>query len=305
MTLFQAIIIGIIQGLTEFLPISSTAHIRVVPALLGWDDPGAAFTAVIQWGTLLAALIYFWPEIVRMSRAVFDDLFHQKFCKTPDGKLAWMIVLGTIPIVIIGLLFRKAIKTTLRSLYVISAAAIVLAVVLMLAEWYLRWREKHHARLRDIPDLGWWDAFLVGCAQAVALIPGVSRSGSTITAGLFAGMKRDAAARFSFLLSLPAIFAAGVLELYKDREALLGSGNQAINLLVSTVVSGIVGYASIVFLLEYLKKHSTYLFVIYRVVLGLALLGLLASGKLQPMEPGEGDDRPAAVSELHVVKGKS
>lgn len=280
MTYLQAIVLGIIQGLTEFLPISSTAHLRVVPALLNWKDPGAAFTAVIQWGTLLATIIYFWQDIVRLLAAVLDDLRRGRLASTFDSKLAWMIAVGSVPIVACGLLFKKHIETTLRSLYVISAAAIGLAVVLIVAEWLARRRRLAHVKEKELPDVGWGETLLVGCAQAVALIPGASRSGVTITGGLFAGLSRDTAARFSFLLSLPAIFGAGLYELYKERHELLASRADAVNLLLALVVSGVVGYASIAFLLRYLKTHTTHLFIVYRLALGSVLLVLLARGVL-------------------------
>ncbi len=297
MTLFQAIIIGIIQGLTEFLPISSTAHIRIVPDLLGWGDPGAAFTAVIQWGTLVAALIYFRDEIVRFTRAAVRESLSGQCCRSLDSKMAWMIVLGTVPVVVFGLLFKKHIETSLRSLYVISGSMMLLALALAAAEWVVRWRQQMLRPQKQLENLTWWDAILVGCAQAVALIPGASRSGVTITGGLFAGMKRETAARFSFLLSLPAVFGAGVLELYKERHELLASRDDVINLVTATVLSGIVGYATIAFLLDYLKRHTTYVFIFYRLGLGAILLIFLQTGKLQPLpaEPKESSKQEAAI----------
>jgi undecaprenyl-diphosphatase len=305
MTTLQAIIIGIIQGLTEFLPISSTAHIRIVPELLGWEDPGAAFTAVIQWGTLVAAILYFWQDIVSLTRAFLTETFSGKFCQSHEAKLAWMIILGTLPIVVLGLTFKKHIETSLRSLYVISASMVLLAVVLLLAEWLVQWRERWKYKQKSFADLSWWDTLTVGFAQAVALIPGASRSGVTITGGLFVGMKRETAARYSFLLSLPAVFGAGVLELYKERHELLASGAAAWSLVVATVVSGIVGYATIAFLLNYLKRHTTYLFIIYRVALGGLLFALLLTGRVQPLpsSPSEESARTvAAPSELTLTQ---
>jgi undecaprenyl-diphosphatase len=292
MTFFQAVVIGIIQGLTEFLPISSTAHIRIIPALLNWDDPGAAFTAVIQWGTLIAALIYFRQDIVHITRAVVSELMEGKFCQAHESKMGWMIVLGTIPVVICGLAFKKHIETTLRSLYVISITMGGLAMVLWFAEWLVRRRERVLAKQKGMQDLGWGDALLVGLAQTVALIPGASRSGVTITGGLFTGMTRETAARFSFLLSLPAVFGAGVLELYKERHELLASSTHAVNLITATVVSGIVGYAAIAWLIHYLKTHTTYVFIGYRILLGTLLLVLLGMGTLQALPPEE----PSALS---------
>lgn len=282
MTLFQALIIGIIQGLTEFLPISSTAHIRIIPALLHWDDPGAAFTAVIQWGTLVAALLYFRREILHYTRAVLVETLQGKFCQSRDAQMAWMIAVGTIPVVVGGLLFKKHIENTLRSLYVISAAMMGLALVLMAAEELERWRQRTQRKEKNLDQIGWGDSIVIGFWQAVALIPGASRSGVTITGGLFQGLQRETAARFSFLLSLPAVFGAGLFELYKERHELLASQEHVINLVAATFVAGVIGYASIAFLLNYLKKHTTYLFIIYRLAVGGLLLVLLLQGKIEP-----------------------
>lgn len=283
MTLWEALLLGIVQGLTEFLPISSTAHIRIVPALLGWEhDPGAAFTAVIQWGTLLAVLLYFWQDILRLTSGVLGGVLSGKPLGTPEAKQAWMIVVGTIPIVICGVAFKDWIKGPLRSLYVISAALIALALFLVVAERVVEWRTRTGRKLREPGDLGWGDAVLVGLAQAVALVPGSSRSGVTITAGLFAGMTRATAARFSFLLSLPSVFAAGVYELYKERHELLASRADVLNLVVASVAAGIVGYASIAFLLAFLRTRTMYVFIAYRLALGGLLLVLLGKGVLAP-----------------------
>ena len=261
MTLWQAIVLGIVQGVTEFLPISSTAHLRIVPALLGWNDPGAAFTAVIQLGTLVAVLAYFARDIVTIIR---DTL-------TGKSQMGWMIVVGTIPVVVLGLLFKHHIESTLRSLHVIASAMIGLAVVLATAEWLGKKR-------RTMEQVGWLDTIVVGCAQAVALIPGSSRSGCTITGGLFVGLNRETAARFSFLLSLPAVFAAGIFEF---RHALHEPAGNPVALAMATLISAIVGYASIAFLLGYLKKHTTWAFIVYRLALGALLLALLSAGKLE------------------------
>ena len=196
--------------------------------------------------------------------------------------MGWMIAAGTIPIVFFGLLLKDQIETTFRSLYIISASLIVLALILMMAENVMKKRIARGLPLKSLNDISWKDAVLIGVAQAVALIPGSSRSGTTITGGLFLGLDRETAARFSFLLSLPSIFAAGMLELVKERELLFSSDIGATNLIVATVVSGIVGYASIAFLLNYLKSHSTYLFIVYRIVIGIGLLYLLDAGILPP-----------------------
>jgi len=291
MTLWQAIVLGLVQGLTEFLPISSTAHLRIVPAWLGWGDPGAAFTAVTQLGTLAAVLIYFARDIVRIVKGMIGKDGRMEGWK--DGgagtqssnlpvfqssgpPLGWMICAGTVPVVVVGLACKKYIEHHWRSLYIIAAAMIGLALLLALAEWL----ERRRQRLREMNELGWLDAIVVGCFQAVALIPGSSRSGCTIAGGLFLGMKRDTAARFSFLLSLPAVFAAGVLELKELQHANVAGW---MNTIVATVVAFVVGYASIAFLLGYLRRHTTWLFIIYRLLLGALLLAALAAGKLQPL----------------------
>lgn len=280
MTALEAVVLGIVQGLTEFLPISSTAHLRIVPALLGWDDPGAAFTAVIQVGTLLAVLVYFRQDIGFLIAGFVRGLRTGQPFRDPYSRLAWMIIAGTVPIVVWGLLFKKQIETNLRSLYVVSAAMIGLALFLILAEWLLEKRTRAGKKGKDMRDVTWEDALLIGCAQAVALIPGSSRSGVTITAGLFCGLTREAAARFSFLLSLPAVFAAAVLELYHERDALLASHSDVLNLGIATIVSAVVGYASIAFLLRFLRTRSMWPFIIYRLLLGALLLVLLAASVL-------------------------
>src|ERR1051325_5664018 len=215
MTLAQALVYGVVQGFTEYLPISSTAHLRIVPALLGWRDPGAAFTAIIQLGTLGAVLLYFCNDIISISRATCVGFAHGKPFETFEAKLGWMILAGTIPVVAVGAWFKENIENNLRSLYVVSGAMIGLAILLMAAEWVTRERVARGQKFKEMGDLGWVDAIVVGLAQAVALVPGSSRSGVTITGGLFLGMTRDTAARFSFLLSLPSVFAAGGLQRLK------------------------------------------------------------------------------------------
>lgn len=278
MSLLEAIVLGIVQGLTEFLPISSTAHLCVLPQLFGWKDPGAAFTAVIQLGTLVAVLIFFRSDIVRLLKAVCVDVKRFRFGTSHDAKLAWLIAVGTIPIVVCGLAFKEQIKGPLRQIHWIAVAAIAFAVVLMIAELLAARRIRTGEAGRDTDTIGWRDAILVGVFQAFALIPGASRSGVTITAGLFAGLSRSAAARFSFLLSLPSVFAAGVYEFWKDRHEIMASRDDAIALLVASIVSGIVGYASIAFLLSFLKRYSTWVFIVYRLILGTLLLALLGAG---------------------------
>jgi undecaprenyl-diphosphatase len=282
MTLFEATILGIVQGLTEFLPISSTAHLRIVPALAGWSDPGAAFTAIAQLGTLAAVLIYFRKDITVIIQGVVRGIIQGKPLESTEAKMGWMIVAGTIPIVILGLLFKHQIETSLRSLYWISGALIGLALVLSLAEWKMKQRLTKGLPLKTIEKIGWKEALLIGLAQSVALIPGSSRSGVTITGGLFLNLSRETAARFSFLLSLPSVFAAALLELYKTWAVISASTENLTNIVVATLVAGIVGYASIGFLLTYLKKHTTTIFIIYRLIAGTAIFYLLVTGKLQP-----------------------
>jgi undecaprenyl-diphosphatase len=282
MTLFEATILGIVQGLTEFLPISSTAHLRIVPALAGWSDPGAAFTAIAQLGTLAAVLIYFRKDIIVIIQGVVRGIIQGKPLESSEAKMGWMIVAGTIPIVILGLLFKHQIETSLRSLYWISGALIGLALVLSLAEWKIKQRLTKGLPLKTIEKIGWKEALLIGLAQSVALIPGSSRSGVTITGGLFLNLSRETAARFSFLLSLPSVFAAALLELYKTWAVISASTENITNIVVATLVAGIVGYASIGFLLTYLKKHTTTIFIIYRLIAGTAIFYLLVTGKLQP-----------------------
>jgi len=286
MTLWQAIVLGIVQGLTEFLPVSSTAHLRVVPELLGWDDPGAAFTAVIQCGTLLAVLAYFRRDIARIGFAWLDETRRGQFGRSLDGRMGWMMIVATVPIVVCGLAFKDYIERDLRNLYVIAWALIGLSILLVAAELLTRWRLRRGQHLKELDQVSWNDAVLVGTAQAVALVPGVSRSGATITGGLLMGLNRETAARFSFLLSLPAILAAGLYELYKERAVLLASQADILNLVVCTVVSGVVGYAAIAGLLAFLRTRTLYIFVVYRILLGGLLLWLLHAGILKPLQGG-------------------
>ncbi len=278
MSLFEAIVLGIVQGLTEFLPISSTAHLRIVPALAGWEDPGAAFSAIVQIGTLAAVLAYFHRDIIDISKAFINGIRKGKPFETQDSKMAWMIAAGTVPIVVFGLLFKTEIETSLRSLYWISAALIVLALMLTLAEWLMKQRSKKGLPTKSMQQIGWKEALLIGLLQSIALIPGSSRSGVTITGGLFLNLSRETAARFSFLLSLPAVFAAGIYQLYETRDVLMASSSELVNLIAATFFAGVIGYLSIAFLISYLKKHTTSLFILYRIALGVGILGLIAAG---------------------------
>jgi undecaprenyl-diphosphatase len=288
MTEVQAVILGIVQGVTEFLPISSTAHLRIVPVLLGWKDaegnpldPGAAFTAVTQWGTWLATVIYFRHDLARILLAWWRGLVSGRPFADHDSRLAWMIAAATVPIVVLGLSLKKYIKGPFRSNWVIAGALIGLAVLLVVAELVAAWRRKRSTE-KDLEHVGWFEAMFIGFAQAVALVPGASRSGSTITGALFVGLDRPTAARFSFLLSLPAIFGAGLYSLYKDWDELTASRSDAVNLILATVVAGVVGYASIALLIRYLKTYNTAVFIVYRIALGVALLVMLWRGVIAP-----------------------
>lgn len=267
MNLFEAAVLGVVQGLTEFLPISSSGHLRIVPALFGWDDPGAAFTAVIQLGTMAAVLAYFWRDIGRIATTWARSLVRPELRGELDARMGWYIGLGTIPIGLAGVAFEHQIEGGARNLWLIGSALIVLGFVLLLAERMgSRRRELRSAHLRD--------AILVGIAQALALIPGVSRSGATITAGMFLGFNREAAARFSFLLSIPAVVLSGLYEMGD-----IGKGGVDVGpTIVATVLAFVSGYASIAWLLGFLTTHTMKGFVVYRVALGALVLSLVATG---------------------------
>ena len=282
MSVLEAIILGIVQGLTEFLPISSTGHLTLAGKfmnLISEDHPEqwTAFIAVIQLGTMLAVLVYFWKDLINIIR----DFVHDNILKPVkyseqkiNSKLGWLIIIGTIPVVVIGLTFKDAIEGALtKNLYVISGSLIVLALILALAEKVAKFR-------KDVDNITIFDSIIIGIAQAISLIPGSSRSGTTITAGLFVGLKREAAARFSFLLSVPAVLASGALQLYEALKFI--DQSMAVNIIVATIVSGISGYIAIDFLLKYLRKNSTFIFIYYRIALGIFILILLFNNIIQP-----------------------
>ena len=273
MDLFQAIVLGIVQGLTEFLPISSSGHLRVVPAFAGWKDPGAAFTAVIQLGTMAAVVLYFRRDLVRIAGAWLASLRDRSRRGELDVRLGWYLILGTVPIVVFGFAFSHQIENSVRDLYLIGTTLIVLGLLLLLAESVSR-------RERDLSSITRRDAIVIGFAQALALIPGVSRSGATITAGLCLGMDRVAAARFAFLLSIPAVVLSGAYEL---RDVVDGSAEGAVGIgptAVATLLAFISGYLSIAFLLKFLTTHTTAVFVAYRIALGAAVLVLAGTGTI-------------------------
>jgi undecaprenyl-diphosphatase len=266
----QAIILGISQGLTEFLPISSTAHTLIVSRLLGWPDPGAAFTAVSQVGTEMAVVIYFRNDIARIMKAWFASLIKVEQRSNPDAKMGWYVIIGTIPIGVVGLAFRSSIETTARNLWLVAGSLIVMGVLLGLADRFAR-----HTKTEV--DLNTKNAVLFGLGQALALIPGVSRSGATITAGLAMGFRRDVAARYSFLLAIPAVFASAALTAGDI------ASDDFVNwpaTIVATLVAFVVGYFVIAGLMRYLQTRTFMPFVIYRIGLGSLLLVLLATGVL-------------------------
>jgi undecaprenyl-diphosphatase len=266
----HAIVLGIVQGLTEFLPISSTAHLRIVPAFLGWPDPGAAFTAVVQLGTMAAVLLYFRADLWRIARTWFASLRQPELRGELDARMGWYIGLGTVPIAIFGFIFRDQIESGGRNLYLIGTALIVFGLVMLVADRIAK-------RNRELKQIQARDATLIGTAQALALVPGVSRSGSTISAGLLMGFDRESAARYSFLLSVPAVVLSGLFEARKIGDP----GGAAVGAtLIATLLAFVVGYASIAWLLRYLVRHTLTVFVVYRVVLGALVLALTASGAI-------------------------
>ena len=270
MDALQAIVLGIVQGLTEFLPISSSGHLRVVPAFFGWDDPGAAFTAVTQLGTMLAVLVYFRTDLLRIATTWTASLRDRELRSHIDARMGWYILIGTIPISIIGLAFSDQIESGARDLYLIGTALILFSFVMLAAERFA-------TQAREIESLRLRDGIIIGFAQAIALIPGISRSGATISAGLFLGLARPAAARYSFLLSIPAVVLSGLFELRKIGE---GGGAGVGATAIATVLAFIVGYASIAFLLKFLVDHTISVFVAYRLVLGVLVLALAATGTI-------------------------
>jgi undecaprenyl-diphosphatase len=270
MSTLEAVVLGLIQGLTEFLPISSSGHLRIVPALLGWEDPGAGFTAVIQLGTMAAVLIYFRAELLKIASAWLGELRLPYARRSHDANIGWFIILGTIPISIFGFIFKDQIESGARSLYLIGSCLILFSFVMLLAE-------RVATRRRPLEQMDGRDGLYIGLAQSLALVPGVSRSGATISAGLFRGFDRVAAARYSFLLSVPAVVLSGLFELRKVGEA--GSPSVAATV-VATLVAFVVGYASIAWLLRYLGTHSLRVFVVYRVALGALVLILTAAGAI-------------------------
>lgn len=282
MSILEAILLGIIQGLTEFLPISSTGHLTLAGNLLNLisaehPEKWTSFIAVIQLGTLLAILIYFWNDLWKITLDFLkDNIFSRKSFtnQTLNSKMGWYIIIGSIPVIIIGLGFKDVIEGALtKNLYIIAGSLIALGIILAIAEKLGKFK-------KDLVSIKWYDAFIVGFAQSLALIPGSSRSGTTITAGIFLGFKRETAARFSFLLSVPAILGSGLLQLYEALEYIDTSG--IITLVIATTASAISGYLTIGFLLKFLKSNSTFVFVFYRIMLGIVIIFMLLNGIINP-----------------------
>lgn len=298
MHFFEALLLGFVQGLTEFLPISSSAHLRIVGEFLpGAQDPGAAFTAITQLGTETAVLVYFRRDIGRIVSRFFRSLMPGKGAHSsrsvprndPDARMGWLIILGSVPIVVLGLLFQDSIETTLRSLWIVAFTLVGFGVLLGIADLVGR-------KQRELVALTVPHGIVFGLAQALALIPGVSRSGGTITAGLLMGYTRGAAARYSFLLAIPAVFGSGLYQLYKSiSEPCLAAAEAALTegactpdvfgpleTAAATLVAFVVGFGVIAFFLDYVSKRSFLPFVIYRILLGIALIVLISTGVLAP-----------------------
>jgi undecaprenyl-diphosphatase len=267
----EAVVLGIVQGLTEFLPISSSAHLRIVGELFGWDDPGAAFTAITQIGTEAAVLLYFRHDIARIVVAWLGSLAGRRK-GDPDARMGWLIIVGSIPIVVLGLLFQDSIETTLRDLRIVATALIVFSLILY-------WADRVGSKKRELSDLTVGHGIAFGLAQAMALIPGVSRSGGTITMGLFLGYSRSAAARYSFLLAVPAVLGSGFFQAYEALTGdVAGEGVSWGPTILATVIAFGVGLTVIAWLLRYLDRGSFTPFVVYRVLLGILVLVLVQTG---------------------------
>ncbi|GGO54316.1 undecaprenyl-diphosphatase 2 [Streptomyces daqingensis] len=285
MSWFESFILGLVQGLTEFLPISSSAHLRLTAAFAGWEDPGAAFTAVTQIGTEAAVIIFFRKDIARIVSAWFRSLTDREMRRDHDAQMGWLVIVGSIPIGVLGLTLKDQIEGPFRDLRLIATTLIVLGVVLGIAD-RLAARDAHGGENRPrrerktLEQLTVRDGLLYGCAQALALVPGVSRSGATISGGLFMGYTREAAARYSFLLAIPAVMASGVFELTEIGEGHVSWGPTVF----ATLLAFFVAYAVIAWFMKFISTRSFMPFVIYRILLGVLLFVLVATGVLSPNE---------------------
>lgn len=273
MDFFTAIILGLVQGLTEFLPVSSSAHVSIVGRFLGQEDPGAAFTAITQLGTEAAVVIYFWHDITTIIRKWFLSLAGKVAKNDPDVRMGWLVIIGTIPIGLLGILFQDTIETSLRSLWITATMLLVFALVILAAE-------RFGTQERELTDLTWKHGIFYGLWQALALIPGVSRSGGTIAGGLFMGYTRETAARYSFLLAIPAVIASGGLQVVKIAGG-EGTGETGWGpIIIATVIAFAVGYAVIAWFMKYITTHTFTPFMIYRILLALGLFALLGTGTI-------------------------
>jgi undecaprenyl-diphosphatase len=292
--LVQAIVYGIVQGLTEFLPISSNAHLRIVQAFLGWKDPGAAFTAIIQLGTVAAVVIYFAKDIGKAFMAWAYTITGKKEVDQVEARMGWAVFVGTLPVIVFGLLLKHKIETSFRSLTVIAFALIGMGIVMLLAD-------RLGSRKRRVKDVEVKDGVIVGLWQCLALIPGMSRSGSTISGALFQGFDRVAAARFSFLLSIPSVAAAGIYEAYEKLKAAKVDPESHVQwtpTIIAAIISFVVGYAAIALFMQYLQKRGIAPFVWYRIALGILLLILIQRGIVDPntgAEPAKPDSQPVTM----------
>ncbi|MER5733620.1 undecaprenyl-diphosphate phosphatase [Streptomyces sp. NPDC002138] len=283
MSWFESLILGLVQGLTEFLPISSSAHLRLTAAFAGWQDPGAAFTAITQIGTETAVLIYFRKDITRIISAWFRSLTNKALRSDHDAQMGWLVIVGSIPIGVLGITLKDQIEGPFRDLRLIATTLIVMGIVLGFADWLASRDEsggKHRVvkERKSLKELGVKDGLIFGVAQAMALIPGVSRSGATISGGLLMGYTREAAARYSFLLAIPAVLASGGMEL-KD----LGQGHVSWGpTIFATVIAFVVGYVVIAWFMKFITTKSFMPFVIYRILLGIVLFVLIGMGVLSP-----------------------
>jgi undecaprenyl-diphosphatase len=265
----DAAILGLVQGLTEFLPVSSSAHLRILGEFLpSGTDPGAAFTAITQLGTETAVLVYFWKDIISIATAWLRQVFRIGAYDKDAARMGWLIIIGSLPIIILGLAFKDQIEHGLRNMYITAVMLIVFGLI-------LGWADRIGTKKYALKQLIWRDGIIFGFAQAMALIPGVSRSGGTITAGLFLGLTRPAIVRYSFVLAIPSVFGAGLFQL-KDIGA--GDGPSVVQMVVAVVIAGVVGYAVIAWLLKFVQNNTVYVFVAYRIALGVALLAALSIG---------------------------
>jgi undecaprenyl-diphosphatase len=284
MSWFESFILGLVQGLTEFLPISSSAHLRLTAAFSGWEDPGAAFTAITQIGTEAAVLLYFRKDIVRIVTSWFRSLFDTSMRGDHDAKMGWLVIVGSIPIGVLGVTLKDQIEGPFRDLRVTATTLIVMGIVLGFADRLaardeLGGRHRAARERKSLKELGVRDGLIFGVCQAMALIPGVSRSGATISGGLFMGYTREAAARYSFLLAIPAVLASGAFEL---KDAAEGGHVSWGPTLFATVIAFVVGYAVIAWFMKFITTKSFMPFVIYRIALGILLLVLVTMGVLSP-----------------------